>query len=143
MAEPLAIVAVIQTGLHVAKLLTKIVQDLRGAPDELLALSNEVWNLNLVLDDVQELEKTKTSDGASACKFDAVKALLYQARIKLDILSTMISQWGRLSPWGDLFHMGRRDRFLWLKEKDRVIQLQKDLREIRSNLSIAISSKTS
>lgn len=141
MADPFSIVAVTETGLKVAQLLTNIIKDLRDAPDELLALSNEMWNLKLLLDDVQELERS--SDERSAGKLDAVKALVYQTRIKLDKLSTMTTQWGRLSPWGDSFNMGRRDRFLWLKEKRRVTKLQNELRELRFNLSTAIGTKTS
>ena len=50
MADPFSIIAVTQTGLTVAQALTKLIQGLRSAPDELLALSNEVWNLKLVLE---------------------------------------------------------------------------------------------
>ena len=140
MADPCSIVSVTQTGLEVAQFLTKLIKDIKSAPDELLALSNEVWNLKLVLDDVQELERS--SDESSARKLDSVKALVYQAQIKLARLSTMTIQWGRLSPWGDSFNMGRRDRFLWLKEKGRVMKLQSELRELRSNLAVAVGTQT-
>ena len=140
MADPFSIIAVTQTGLTVAQALTKLIQGLRSAPDELLALSNEVWNLKLVLDDVQELESSHNVP--SAHKLDAVHALVYQIRIKLDVLSSLIAQWGRLSQWGDAFSIGRRDRFSWLKEKARFIKLQSELRELRSNLSTAVATKT-
>ena len=140
MADPFSIIAVTQTGLSVAQALTKLIQGLRSAPDELLALSNEVWNLKLVLDDVQELESSHNAP--SAHKLDAVHALVYQIRIKLDTLSTLTAQWGRLSQWGDSFSIGRRDRFSWLKEKARFIKLQSELRELRSNLSTAVGTKT-
>lgn len=141
MADPFSIIAVTATGLSVAQSLTNLIKDLGGAPDELLALSNEVWNLKLILDDVQELERG--SNRPSARKLDSINALVYQARIKLDILSSLITQWGKLSQWGDSFHIGRKDRFLWLKEKGRVIKLQSELRELRSYLSIAVGAQAS
>ena len=140
MAEPLSIIGVAQTGLSVAQALTKLIQRLRSAPDELLALSNEVWNLKLVLDDVQEL--VSSHNAPSAHKLDAVHALVYQIQIKLDTLSTLTAQWGRLSKWGDSFSIGRRDRFLWLKEKACFMKLQREIRELRSNLSIALGTQT-
>ena len=140
MAEPFSIIAVTQTGLSVAQALTKLVHGLRSAPDELLALSNEVWNLKLVLDEVQELESSRNAP--SAHKLDAMRALVYQIQIKLDTLSTLTAQWGRLSQWGDSFSIGRRDRFLWLKEKARFKMLQSELRELRFNLSTAVGTQT-
>ena len=109
MAEPLFIIGVAQTGLIVAQALTKLIQRLRSAPDELLALSNEVWNLKLVLDDVQEL--VSSHNAPSVHKLDAVHVLVYQIQFKLDTLSTLTAQWGRLSKWGDSFIIGRKDRF--------------------------------
>lgn len=141
MADPFSIIAVTETSFGVAKFLTNIVKDLREAPDELLALSNEAWNLKLVLDEVKEMERNLEKPSAS--KPDAVQALIYQTRLKLDMLNTMVAQWGRLSPWGDSFNMGRRDRFLWLKQKRRVIKVHGELRELRTNLSTAINLQTS
>ena len=140
MADPFSIIAVTQTGLSVAQALTKLIQSLRSAPDEFLALSNEVWKLKLVLDDVQELESSCNTP--SAHKLDAVHALVYQIRIKLDTLSTLTAHWGKRSQWGDSFSVGRRNRFMWLKEKARLIKLQVELRELRSNLSTAVGTKT-
>ncbi|MCJ1456758.1 hypothetical protein MMC28_007123 [Mycoblastus sanguinarius] len=138
MADPFSIIAVTASSLKVAQLLSKLIKELRGAPDELLALSNEVWNLKLVLDDVQEAERS--SNGPTLRKLDAINALVYQAQIKLDELSTMSTRWGRLSQWGDSFSMGRRGRLLWLKEKGRVIKLQSEPRELRFNLSMAVGT---
>ena len=95
MADPFAMIAVTQTGLSIAQALTKLIQGLRSAPDELLALPNEVWNLKLVLDDVQESESSQNAP--SSHKQDAVHALVYQIQTKLDTLSTLTAQWGKHS----------------------------------------------
>lgn len=141
MADPLAIVAATATAIKVAKKLTKFLRDIHDAPDELLALSNETWNLKLVLDDVQELKVNV--DSLSSQKFDPLHALVHQARLKLDELNTMTAQWGALSQWGDSFDMRKRDRWLWLKNKRRVMILQGELRELRSDLSVAVGAQTS
>ena len=137
MAEPFSIIAVAQTSLQVAQVLTKLVKKLRSAPNELLALSYEVWNLQLVLDNVRELQVDTRLD-----KVDAVNAFVYQTRIKLDDLNEMIKGWGRLSQYNDSFLMGKKDRFLWLKDKSRVTELRAELRELRSGLSMAVGTKT-
>ena len=141
MADPFSIIAVTETGLRVANTLTNIIKNLRNAPSELLALSNEIWNLKLVLEDVSELPRDAlTSDTEKVATLDV---LIYQSKIKLDELSTLISQWGRVSQFGDSFNMGRRDRFLWLKDKGRVVKLQKEVRELRHDLSMAVGTKIS
>ena len=109
MANPFSIIQVVDTSTKVAQLLTNLVRDLKGAPDELLALSNEAWTLKLILDEVRELEKSH--DEPSARKLDASKALIYQTRIKLDRLTAMINRWGKLSPWGTLSIWGEEIDF--------------------------------
>lgn len=141
MADPFSIIAVTETGLRVAKTLTTLIQNLRNAPSELLALSNEIWNLRLVLEDVSDLPKDCFASDSG--KMATLDALIYQSRIKLDELSALINQWGRLSQFGDSFNMGRRDRFLWLKEKGRVVKLQKEVKELRYDISMAIGTKIS
>lgn len=140
MADPFSIIAVTDIGLRTAETLTGFITRLRDAPEELLALSNEVWTLNIVLEDVQELERSPSD--ARARKMDTTRALVYQARMKLDLLNTMTTQWGRLSPWGDSFTMRKRDKLLWLKEKGCVVRLQTELRKLRNNLSVAMGTGT-
>ena len=141
MADPLAIVAATDTAIKVAKKLTRCLRDIHDAPDELLALSNETWKPKLVLDDVQELKANV--DSLSSNRFDTLHALVHQARLKLDELNTMMAQWGALSQWGDSFDMRKRDRWLWLKNKKCVLRLQGELRELRSDLSVAVGAQTS
>ena len=141
MADPFSIVAVAQTGLSVAETLTKIIKGLQEAPSELLALSNEIWNLKLILEDASELRKDSLrSDPGKGASLDV---LVYQARVKLDELNNMTTLWGKISPYGDTFSMGRKDRFLWLKDRARVVKLQKEIKELRCDLSIAIGTTIS
>ncbi|MCJ1394668.1 hypothetical protein MMC18_007548 [Xylographa bjoerkii] len=129
MAAPFSIVAVCETGANVAQKLIQLVKDLVSAPDELLALSNELWNLQLVLDDALQSDRdNRALPMQNTDKSSVLSALIYQARIKLDELHNMIRRWGKLSQWGDSWNMGRRDRFLWLKDKNRVVKLQAELR---------------
>lgn len=75
MADPFSIVAVTDTGMGVAKSLTKIIQNLRNAPSELLALSNEVWNLRLVLEDISELQRDAFR--SESYRITALNALIF------------------------------------------------------------------
>ena len=140
MADPHSIVTVIDTSGKVATFLTKIVKDLWDAPDELLALSNEVWDVKLVLHDVQELERDTESQEEKA---SSVRHLVFQISVKLEQLSTLASSWGKLSPFGDKWSMGRRERFLWMKERNRITKIRAELRELRSDLSTAIGINVS
>ena len=132
MADPVSLLSLAQLGLKTAKTITGLVKEIVDAPDELLALSNEVQDLQLVLEDVK---RSRLDDiNAHAQGRPALPALLYEARLKLEQLTKISHRWGRLSNHGDSWQMGRRARFLWLKEKSSVLRMLAELREIRSNL---------
>lgn len=104
MADPISILSACDVAAKVAGKTTKLVKGLAAAPDELLALSNELWNLKLVLDNVRETEQE--APPAHSKQQTTINALLYQARIKLEEANTMVSHMGRLSAWGDSFTIG-------------------------------------
>lgn len=127
MTDPISILSACDIAAKVATKTTKLVRDLAHAPDKLLALSNELWNIKLVLDGVREARQD-----ASTCSFEkptALDALLYQARIKLDDANATVSHMGKLSQWGDCFTVGRSERFLWLKQRKRVAKMQAEIIE--------------
>ena len=141
MADPFSIVGLAETGVHVAKQVTILVKDLDDAPDQLLALSNELWNLVFVLDGFRELQsETTTSNGSN---HPTLPTLLYQARVNLGRLNEMVSRWGRLSNYGDSWQSGKRARFLWLKERKSVIQVHLELRELRESMVALVGTKIS
>ena len=144
MADPFSIISIAGTAASVAQKLSQLIKNLAEAPSEVLALSNELWNLQIVLEDWRETQRDLVGrhDEATGRK-DVGGALLFQARVKLDELNSLVSQWGKLSQWGDAWNMGRRDRFLWLREKKNIAGLQGALRELRSNIITATGIQTS
>ncbi|KAL8884365.1 MAG: hypothetical protein Q9215_007564 [Flavoplaca cf. flavocitrina] len=138
MAEPYGILAVCTTSFKVAQALHGLIVRLREVPNELLALSNEVCNLKFVLDSVQKAINDDERSGAS--KLPNVGPMLFQARVKLDSLDNMISKWAKIDTWGDSVHIGKIDRLFWLREKTKVWELQKQLRELRQGLCVLLGA---
>ncbi|KAI4235995.1 MAG: hypothetical protein LQ349_002811 [Xanthoria aureola] len=138
MAEPYGILAVCTTSFKVAQALHGLIVRLREVPNELLALSNEVCNLKFVLDSVQKAMHDDERLGAS--KLSNVGPMLFQARVKLDSLDNMISKWAKIDAWGDSVHIGKIDRLFWLREKTKVWELQKQLREVRQGLCVLLGA---
>ena len=138
MADPYGILAVCTTSFKVAQALHGLIVRLREVPNELLALSNEVCNLKFVLDSVAKALHDDERSGAS--QLSNVGPMLFQARVKLDSLDKLISKWAKIDAWGDSVHIGKIDRFFWLKEKMKVWELQKQLREIRQGLIVLLGA---
>ena len=138
MAEPYGILEVCSTGFKVARALHGLIVRLREVPNELLALSDEVCNLKFVLDSVQKA--LYDNEKAEISELSSLGPMLFQARIKLDSLDNLISKWAKIDAWGDAVHTGKLDRFFWLKERTKVWELQKQLREIRQGLSVLLGA---
>ena len=136
MADPFSIVAVVGTGCKLLSTLTTFTKSLRDVPAELLALSSEVSELNLLLDHGSHI--AGIGDSAAVTRF------VNQARIKLDRLQTIVNRWGEPSQAhgkDSYFDIKRLDRVRWLKDRSQVLQLQKDLRRLRDELSVALGAR--
>ena len=138
MADPFGILAVCTTSFKVAQALHGLIVRVREAPNELLALSNEVCNRKFVLDSVAKAVRDEERSGAS--QLSQIGPMLFQARVKLDGLDKLISKWAKMDAWGDSVHIGKMDRFFWLREKTKVWELQKQRREIRQGLIVLLGA---
>jgi hypothetical protein len=81
MADPLSVIAsaiaVLSTGVTCANGLLGVIEDIRNAPNELIAHSNEVNNLNSIMDDAQKVCKSLATEGSSTTQFiDTFERLL-------------------------------------------------------------------
>ena len=139
MADPFPIISVAEIGVHVSRKITTLVAELDDAPNELLALSNEIWCLQLVLDGLREFQNDPK--GLNALYDQEILTLLCKTQITLGGLNKVATNWGRLSNYGDSWKMGKRARFLWLKEKECVIREQLKLRELRANIVSLVGNK--
>lgn len=73
--------------------LIQIINSLAEAPNEILALSNELWNLRVVLGDWREIQQdTADSLAENSNAKDVQGALLFQVRVKLDELNNLMIQ---------------------------------------------------
>ena len=138
MADPISggcsIVEVTSISIRVAQKITQIIKEIIDAPEELLALSNEVWNFQYVLDAVRAAQDEADAASLGIDHGSTLAPLLFQARVKLDQISNLTKRWGRLSAHGDSWQMGKRARFLWLKDKGKAAESQSNLRELRSQI---------
>lgn len=78
-----------------------------------------------MLDSVQEAANEAGEAGTG--RLAKVGPLLFQARVKLDQLNSLIEKWGKSTAWGDSFSVGRLDRLFWMKEKKKAWELQKQV----------------
>ncbi|KAL9043864.1 MAG: hypothetical protein Q9214_002961, partial [Letrouitia sp. 1 TL-2023] len=139
MADPFGCVAVTETGLKLGLAVGKLIQALHDAPDELLALSNELCDLRLTVERVQKA----TSNAAQPLELPGIGPLLFQARIRFEEADKILTRLGQLGPYGTVWNLNTWERFLWQKEKKKVVVLQKQLRAIRSNISLILGTHSS
>ncbi|KAL8723155.1 MAG: hypothetical protein Q9225_000496 [Loekoesia sp. 1 TL-2023] len=139
MADPFGCIAVAETGLRLGLAIGKIVQALQSAPDELLALSNEVCDLRLTINGVRQTIATCVEPR----EWPGVEPLLFQASIRFDQVDKIVRKLGQLGPYGTIWNLNTWDRLLWQKEKGKVITLQKQLRAVRSNLALTLGTHSS
>ena len=139
MAEVIGILGICVESISLSKSLVKIVSRLKAAPNELFALANEVSNVSGILQDLRD-----TCDDIEA-KFNlesspSLNSLLHQVNEILARIRDHLRRWMTLGQHGDSWHVGRRERILWLRERRHVIELQKSLKVTREDLTLALGA---
>jgi Fungal N-terminal domain of STAND proteins len=131
--DPLSIIAsaltILEVGTKVSKGLSEIINTWNGAPPAILALYNEISDLNVVLDHVSDAQRTVKANGA---KFDtqfleALDEHLYQARQLLSQLETLVRELKDLS--------SVKKKYKWLFKNSEATNLQHRIREVRSRIN--------
>ena len=132
MADPLSItasiIAVVGAAEGVTKTLAKI-KSIRNAPDELLALMNEVSDLKLVISDIQNhivIQRAQTPQ----TELQNISTLVKRAKDKLLELDQLI-QYRLVKPESDQIKVSRRE---WLRAKAVIERFRQNLRDIRLNI---------
>ena len=136
MADPLSIIAsiiaVVGAAEGVAKTLGKI-KTIRNAPDELLALINEVSDLKIILSDIQSyvihnIQRPQISPE----ELRNISTLINRARDKLLELDQLI-QYRLIKPdsVSDQIKVSRRE---WLRARSTIERFRQSLRDIRLNI---------
>ena len=133
MAEALglaaSIIAVIGAADGVAKAFAKV-KDIRNAPNEVLALMNEVSDLTLNMENIQKYtQKSQVPES----ELQQVFSLVDKANDILLQLNTLIEY--RLMKPDSGMHRMRVSRVQWLREGDTIRRFQQKLRDIRLDIA--------
>ena len=138
MAEFVAsLIALVGAGLQTASTIEKVIRGLRHAPDELLALANEVSTTNQVIDRARYvLEEHQARSTGKILAIDAhpinfgqiigrANGIYVQIKASVDSLNVETKR----GPWK------QTNRVVWLKRKDQLSRLQYALRECRQEIT--------
>lgn len=142
MAEIFGVVAsaasLLEITLKCAKVLHGLQQDLKNAPDLILALSNETQDLCVLL---TRLEDTRKAAEAANLNTPEATATLTQmevqmgkAKIILGELDSLIQELAAEEP--------AMRRVKWVRKKSQAANLQHRLREVRRNISELLAALT-
>ena len=141
MSDPLSViasvVALLDTGAKSASHLRRLIHEFRHADGELIALSNEVHDLHVVLAEV-ELASQITTFLPQTQLLTALSTQLGRAKTKLVELEALIQSISQLQPSGAL----EVNRVAWLSKKATAKRLQVDLRDVKQKIFALLSIKT-
>jgi hypothetical protein len=143
--DPLSITAALVSFLSFSgscsSQLRRIIRDTNHAPDEILALSNEISDLNILLSDLEvasrDIENSSQSQSGHSIAH-AIKGQLAKAKSTLVQLGSHASELFDVLPDGSL----RFQRYMWIREKSKVTTLQQDLVGIKRSLALMLASAT-
>ena len=136
-----SIIAIIGVGGQAAKAVRKLAS-LKGAPDLVLALNNEIADLHLVVAAIQDVFKRQQTSGvpfldnrAREINVDAnVTNSLAQANEKVTELDALYKRFN-ISISGTNIKFNKAT---WLREQKRVKRMQEDIKNVRLKLAAAL-----
>ena len=135
MADPLSvtasIIAVVGAAEGVTKTLARI-RDIRNAPEELLALINEVSDLRIILGDIQSYVQNDTRPLTLQDALQHLSILINRAKDKLLQLDELIQY--RLTKPESVLDQIKISRREWTRAKTTVDKFRQSLRDIRLNI---------
>ena len=143
MADPLSIttsiIAVIGAAETVGKTLNRI-RDMTNAPDEILALSNEISDLTVVLKHVETYATAADRAVTSPEHLEHISVLAKRAQSRLSQLEQIMHK--HLSEPAAASWRSSLSRFRWACLKTKINGLRVDLRDIKLSIIVQISTVT-
>lgn len=143
MADPLSvfasIIAVIGAAEAVGKILNQI-RDTSNAPDEILALSNDISDLTVVLRSVETYATTADSEVTFLDHLEYISVLVKRAQSKLTQLEQIVHR--HLPELGGSKWRGPLLRTQWAFLKPKINALRLDLRDIKLSIILQITTVT-
>ena len=143
MADPLSIVASIIAVIGAAQSLGKAVnriRDITNAPDEVLALSNEISDLTVVLKHVETYVAGAEGAAISRENLEQLSVLAKRAQSRLAQLELIMHD--HLPRTGGASRRSSRLRLQWALLKTKVDGLRVDIRDIKLSIIVQIASVT-
>jgi hypothetical protein len=123
-----------------AKDLRKLIHSVRNAPTEILALTNELADLNVLLADLnntsQAIERAPVRSQADRDFLIALVAQLAKADSKITQLHSLASTFSTRTADGSI----KFQRYAWLKGRSSAIKMQRELAEVRQSLGLLFAS---
>jgi hypothetical protein len=113
------------------------IKDLKNAPSEVNALSNEILDIQVVLkeislmaQDLQDAPEDRIRDLAKSIKASQDKALEVDSLLRYEIIRP-----------GELDHDGRTSvsKFAWARKKAKAERMQRELRELRQDIILHLA----
>lgn len=140
MADPLSVFAsvitVLATGVACARSLLDIVHDIKDAPGELIALSNEVNDLTCVLDEGGKVCKSLAMNKLATAHFiETFQRLIKEAEAVLGELNSLVLRFKSQS-------RNIQQSVLWLRQKGRMKARLMRLQAIHTGVSVLLTSTT-
>jgi hypothetical protein len=130
-----SLIAVIGLTTTAAKTMHQLIVSMRQAPDVVLALSNELSDLALVLLEVKHISDSSSLPQESR---ERLALLLSRTHLKVDEVEKLASRLSEASS-SNLLSL---TRLTWREGKAKASALQKDLRLARSNIAAILAANS-
>ena len=121
-----------------AQYLRRLIHNAKYAPHEILALSNEVSDINLVLSDIDSTNRIIGSSVQTEDLCNALPELLKTARSSVRKLEDLVAEVYTVLPNG----RAKFQRYTWVRKRASAISLQHDLVNVKKSLSLLLSLVT-
>jgi hypothetical protein len=134
-----ALVAFLGASGSCAKILRSVIHNANHAPDEILALSNEISDINILLSDLEATSRIieQAGDPAEQSALSmALRTHLKKARSILVLLENVASDLYSVLPNGRY----KFQKLKWMQKKSSVLGLQHDLVDVKRSLNLILSS---
>jgi hypothetical protein len=130
-----SLIAIIGLTTTAAKTMHRLIVSMRQAPDVVLALSNELSDLALVLLEVKHVEDSSSLPQESR---ERLALLLSRTQLKVEEVETLASRLSEASSASLLSFT----RLTWREGRAKAGALQKDLRLARSNIAAILAANS-
>lgn len=138
MAEFVAsLVALVGAGIQTAAALDKLIKGLRSAPEEFLALANEVSAINQVIDRASNIlceHRTRLTGKSLAIEAHPINFGQIIGRAN-EIYVQIKSSVDSLNPEEKKGQWKHTSRLVWLRRKEQLLKLQSGLKECRQEIT--------